>query len=465
MGSTERTVLAARPWAAIPADVVTLIRPALQDVSAAITEQVVAQLPDRVRMPGVGLGHLVDHAVRHFTGLLADPRARGEEHLAVYREIGAAEAAAGRTLALLESAVRTGAHLAWQRIVAESQLHGLGDDVQWQLLDSLLAFTSLVNDAAREGHRQMAGRADDGLARRRRRLVGKLLGERPVAPDQLTRLARVANWPVPGSVAVAVLQPPATTPARRPRLPPGLLADLDRRTPCVVLPGAGEPADLRELREHLGDWTAVVGPAVRPQDAARSQRWALEALGLIRRGVIPADRIVRCADHVPTLVIFQAEEFLETTVTRRLSALLGLAPNSRDRLSETLLVLLHCNFNATKAAAQLNVHPQTVRYRLHKLEEIFGSDLQNHSHDLELQMLLHAKLAGARAAGDAGARAPEPATGTPPSGRPAAEPLARPGAPGRAGPRVLAFRPALEVTRTAAPDRAIGHGTATATAG
>jgi hypothetical protein len=462
MGSTERTVLAARPWAAIPANVVTLVRPALEEVSAAITEQVMPQIPDHVRMPGgIDLGHLVDHGVRHFTGLISDPGARWEEHLTTYREIGAAEAAAGRTLALLESVVRTGAHVAWQHIVAESQLHGLGDDVQWQLLDSLLAFTSLVSDAAREGHLQVTERTDDGLARRRRRLIGKLLGERPLAADQLTRLARVAQWPIPGSVAVAVLQPPETTSARRPRLSPGFLADLDRRLPCVVLPGADQPERLRRLLEDLGDWTAVVGPAVPPLDAVRSQRWALEALSLIRRGIIPADRIVRCADHIPTLVIFQAEEFLETTVTRRLSALLDLTPASRARLSETLLILLHCNFNATKAAAHLNVHPQTVRYRLHKLEEIFGADLQNHSHDLELQMLLHAKLAAARAADDPGAPATESGRDAEPSGRPAMDSPGPRGESGMSVPQVLPFR--LALSRTAPPDRAAGHGTATAT--
>jgi DNA-binding PucR family transcriptional regulator len=102
---------------------------------------------------------------------------------------------------------------------------------------------------------------------------------------------------------------------------------------------------------------------------------------------------VRCVDHVPTLVIFHAEGLLDTAAARRLRPFGRLSAPSRHRLSQTLLTLLRCHFNATKAAAQLHVHPQTVRLRLQRLEEIFGDELQNRDHRLEMQMLLYAGLA------------------------------------------------------------------------
>jgi DNA-binding PucR family transcriptional regulator len=60
----------------------------------------------------------------------------------------------------------------------------------------------------------------------------------------------------------------------------------------------------------------------------------------------------------------------------------------------TLLSCLQNGFNATEVASRLHVHPQTVRYRLHQLEELFGERLYDPETRLEMEMVLTVWLSG-----------------------------------------------------------------------
>jgi hypothetical protein len=382
----------ARPWSAVPPDIAALIQPYLDEVADDIINQVVRQVPEYAD----GAPHtqrVVDYALHHFTELLTDPDASWEQLIALMREIGGAEAAAGRSLNLLESTNRSVMQLVWQRIVGESEAYGLSNETLSLLLESIVTFIGVITDAAEEGHLQVGAEGEGELQPRRRLLLRELLGDEPITDERLEPLAHAARWPIPSAVAFVALQPPlAGTDDGRPEFPAELLADLDRGSPCLLLPDPDAAGRIDELRGMLRGWRAVVGPAVRPHDAARSRRWAAEALTLVRCGALPDDPVVRCVDHVPTMVIFHAQDLLDTAAARRLGPFLELSAPVRERLSETLLTLLRCHFNATKAAKELNVHPQTVRLRLQRLEEIFGTELQNRDNRLEMQMLLYSAL-------------------------------------------------------------------------
>ncbi|MEK8169592.1 helix-turn-helix domain-containing protein [Streptomyces sp. M19] len=69
----------------------------------------------------------------------------------------------------------------------------------------------------------------------------------------------------------------------------------------------------------------------------------------------------------------------------------------RGRLADTLLCWLQCGRNANEAATRMNVHPQTVRYRLRRLEELFGDRLRDASVRFELELVLRVE---ARCGGD-----------------------------------------------------------------
>jgi sugar diacid utilization regulator len=175
-----------------------------------------------------------------------------------------------------------------------------------------------------------------------------------------------------------------------------VLADAGRSEPLLLVPDPDGPGRRRLLDVLLADWVVALGPTMPTPRAAESLEWAQDALRLALRGVLPGAEVIRCADHVPTLAIFRAEELIDQVADLRLAPLRSLPPVQARRLGETLLALLQSNFNATEVGSRLHVHPQTVRQRLRLLEELFGDDLRDPQRCLEIEMILHARLAGSR---------------------------------------------------------------------
>ena len=71
---------------------------------------------------------------------------------------------------------------------------------------------------------------------------------------------------------------------------------------------------------------------------------------------------------------------------RRLAPLARLRPGQRDRIAETLLAWLQLGENAAEVAQRLHVHPQTVRYRMRQIHELFGDQLRDPDRRFELQL-------------------------------------------------------------------------------
>jgi DNA-binding PucR family transcriptional regulator len=102
-----------------------------------------------------------------------------------------------------------------------------------------------------------------------------------------------------------------------------------------------------------------------------------------------------------TLVILSDEELVRELGRRVLAPLRRLRPDQQDRLAETLLAWLQSADNAGAAAQLLHVHPQTVRYRLRQIAELFGDALQDTGARLELLIALQARqLLSSAAAGN-----------------------------------------------------------------
>lgn len=64
------------------------------------------------------------------------------------------------------------------------------------------------------------------------------------------------------------------------------------------------------------------------------------------------------------------------------------------RNRETLLAWLPDGSNVPDTAARLHVHPQTVRYRLRQLEQLFGDALHTPDTGLALLLALQADATG-----------------------------------------------------------------------
>lgn len=384
-------------WTGLPEEMSDVFRPYLDLLAEEMIKEIEQGVPEYARPADEEYARMtrmaVEGALRHFVALIGDPECSWESVAAVYQEIGWAEAREGRSLDALQTALRLGARVAWRRLAAEAEVLNVSRRSLGRLAEAIFAFLDEIAAAATEGYTKAREQVAGELEHRRRRLMDMLLADPPAAPQAIADLARSAQWREPRRVAAVALHERGDDGFVLPSLPPDVLSDVNRRDPCLIVPDPDGPGRGKVLETALRDWEAAIGPTVGLDELHKSLRWARETLTLARRGVLPADRLIRSVDHMPTLVIFKDEELVRTVAAQRLAPLNEVRPRHRERLARTLLACLQSGFNATEVAGRLHVHPQTVRYRLHQLEELFGAQLHDPDARLELEMVLKVWLA------------------------------------------------------------------------
>jgi DNA-binding PucR family transcriptional regulator len=95
------------------------------------------------------------------------------------------------------------------------------------------------------------------------------------------------------------------------------------------------------------------------------------------------------------MVLRRSGDLLDRLEARRLAPLRGMPPGRQDMLAETLLAWLETG-KSSSVVARLFIHPQTARYRLHKLQDLFGEQLNNPDARFELALVLRARQASPR---------------------------------------------------------------------
>ena len=160
---------------------------------------------------------------------------------------------------------------------------------------------------------------------------------------------------------------------------------------CALVPDPEAPGRRREIEAALGGHPAVIGPAVPWQQAAVSARRAFAAHKLLEEGVMPANGLVLANEQLAALILHADRGLLDDLAQQRLAPLADETESSRERLGETLLAWLDHQGKVPEIAAALHVHPQTVRYRLGRLRECFGSALDDPEDRFELALVLRAR--------------------------------------------------------------------------
>jgi hypothetical protein len=368
------------------------------------------------------LADAVTGAVASFIAHVAQPDRSMRPVLEEFQAIGVTAAREGRTLDGLQDALRLGARVAWRWLceagaaLDRRELSRVGEAVFCYLDDLAAACASGYAEA------RLQATGDQ-----HRQLLALVLADPPPPPDQLAARARATNWMLPAQVAVVLLltdhQPTGPAPAgpapagpapagpapagpapETLLLPPGVLADWTAADPCLLVPDPDGPGRQAALDRALRGRPAVIGPSVPLARAAQSLRWARHARALAQSGVLPdglkrPDGLngpggregtvpVRCDQHLSTLLILADEDLAAALRDRRLAPLARLRPGQRDRIAETLLAWLQLGENAAEVAQRIHVHPQTVRYRLRQITELFGDQLRDPDCRFELQLAL-----------------------------------------------------------------------------
>ncbi|WP_201304824.1 helix-turn-helix domain-containing protein [Streptomyces sp. GS7] len=380
-------------------------------------------IPDEFGEPRalVGIRQSLEHFVAHMTVGLDRPHV----HPRVFQEFGRGEGMQGRSLDVLQAIYRLGVRLAWRRLAEIGQQVAIPAPAMYELAESGFEYLDgLVAESVR-GYAEAAARQAGERLQLQRRLMEQLFAEappgagrgrgyrrpaaaprhgppapaagafppapasRPGAPPLAEYAARIA-WPLPERVAVAVLLRPARD-AVAPAVADGVLLDMECERPRMVVPEPDAPGRRELLARAAAGWSGAIGPAVPLPDAAKSLRWAASAVDLMERGLLPTGELLQCTEHTEALVLLPPEELIEDLTRRRLAPLERCGPTHGRRLAETLLAWLETRGGAPEVAARLGVHPQTVRYRLRQIRELWGGDVDDPDRRFELELVLRAR--------------------------------------------------------------------------
>jgi PucR C-terminal helix-turn-helix domain/GGDEF-like domain len=387
------TATETHPWLELPPEVVDVLRPLIPDLSDEIVGAVGREV-EAYRRPMEGtFGRAVrtgtERALSRFLDLIADARADQGSSRRIYVELGRGEFAQGRSLDALLAAYRVGARIAWRRFADAGTAAGLEPEVVYRLGEAMFAYIDGLSAESVEGYAQAQSEAAGESQRRRRRLIGMLVDGPVAEPEAVRPAAEAAGWSLPPRLA-AIVASGERAEALAGRLGPEAIG-ADREGQAVILVGDPDaPGRGRAIERALGDIRAAIGPSVAWSAAGESVARARLALGLAADGAIRADGPIRADQHLPALVIHADPALGRALAERWLAPLDSLGPGPRRKLRATLRAWLDHQGRVEQVARALEIHPQTVRYRVRQLRDALGSALDDPEGRLALAIALRA---------------------------------------------------------------------------
>lgn len=341
---------------------------------------------------GTNIRRAVQTALGNFLDLAGEPdeRSSGETpgigSEAAY-ELGRGEARSGRSMNALLAAYRVGARVAWRGFSNAAVSSGVSADRVAKFAELVFAYIDELSATSAAGHADEL--ATSGRVRERylEQLGRDLLDG--AAEDVLLAAAERADWPLPETLTAVLLPSALAHAASRLLDPRTLLVSWDVRgqsepTAVLLVPDV-DGADRGHLLRVLRERQAVVGPA-RPWPVAQAS-FARAARAMPMKASedpAPLDTETCLVD----LVLSADAEAYADLRARALAPLSELRPNVAQRLEDTLRAWLLHQGRRDAIAAELFVHPQTVRYRVGQLRDVFGEALDDPRQILELTLAL-----------------------------------------------------------------------------
>jgi len=375
--------------------VVATLRAQLPAAAGLALTAVTDEVPEYARTLRADIASDIEQAIAAaldtFLRLLApDPQDPGAAPLDAARrgayELGRGEALADRTADALLAAYRIGARASWRAMSSIAVEQGTPAPVIARFAELVFAYIDELSAASVAGHADEVA-ASGRRQQQRRDLLGRtLLAGAPTAT--LVELADQAAWPLPDTLT-AVLIPAArvhdtlphleaTTlhvPADTAGMDSGGHADTGEGSEATSVLLVADAVRTRPyLRRVLDGRGAVIGP-VRPWTrAGESLQVAVRARRLLGHG---GGEVLDATDHLADLVVGADPASLQDLRDEVLAPLQGLSPGAADRLRETLRAwLLHLG-RRSEVADALHVHPQTVRYRMSQIRDLYGDRLDD----------------------------------------------------------------------------------------
>jgi hypothetical protein len=393
----------------LPPSLAAALRPALPELSDAIIAAIGREVPAYAQPLEGPFGRALRVGVRtalaRFVDRIEDPSGEDAEARALYVELGRAEFRGGRSQDALLSAYRLGARMAWERFVAAGEAAGHEPATLYRLASAIFSYIDGISADSVEGYAQERAAAE-GERQRRRRALARMLARDDVSAQEVHDLARLAGWPRPATVAALVVAGPSNGTANAgdgdaeppdgdriaSRLGGEALAVVEGPATMAWVPDPEAPGRRAQLEAALEGAPAALGPAVALARAAHSLARARAAHALLLEGRLGEGPLVVADDHLAELLLHGGDTTLAADLAARALAPLGeLRPKAAARLRETLRVWLDHPGQVQAVAERLHVHPQTVRYRVAQLRELFGARLDDPDARFELSLALRSE--------------------------------------------------------------------------
>ncbi|HET7682048.1 MAG TPA: helix-turn-helix domain-containing protein [Marmoricola sp.] len=356
-------------------EVLADMRDALPAVGDEVVNAIIAEVPSYADALAGPMGETIRNAVQLALGGFISVAARSQRGgkgtpaapaLEGAYQLGRGEARSGRSMDALLAAYRIGARVSWREMSASAVRADLDSETLASFAELVFTYIDALSASSVAGH-------SDELAtsgRVRERLLDRLASALARGADEGTvrALAEQVEWSLPNTLTAVI------TPASRARgvlmsLPEGSLVApdaLDDEHTVLLVPNAHGNRRKALLRALHGT-ASVAGPARPWPEAKRSVERAVRGLGL--GGDVDTEA------HLADLLRSADPEALADLRAQVVAPLGDLRPGSAEKLLDTLRVWLLHQGRRDDVATALFVHPQTVRYRVGQLRELYGDRL------------------------------------------------------------------------------------------
>jgi sugar diacid utilization regulator len=296
---------------------------------------------------------------------------------------GSRRAAAGVPLPAVMDAYRIGSYRLWDAVVdIATEKRGVSRDMMIEATRRIWRFQNVYTDAMTSAHREQTMHQVLEDEAERAALTEALLDGRNITDYSVWEVAQLLRLPLSGPYIVIAAECPTVGKQALPGISPKLRA-VDIFSAWRLLPDiqvgiaqiASEPK--RDTMLELIERQARKRIGVSPQfheltDTAQALRYARVAMNARcskNGGVTVFD------DSVLAVAAVSAPEITKKVATVILGQFDDLPSEEKDVLINTFRAWLANQGSAANAAAQLHVHPNTVRHRLRRIEARTGRSL------------------------------------------------------------------------------------------
>jgi hypothetical protein len=377
----------------LPEEAIAEIRLQLPAVAERVVTAIIEEVPSYEDAFSGPMGETIRNAVQLALGGFlslaggrrgSDPRTPAAPAVEGAYQLGRGEARSGRSTDALLSAYRIGARVSWHEMSTTAVHNGLGAETLVSFAELVFAYIDELSAASVAGHTDELATTGRVRQRLQERIAHHLLTGAPA--ETVQKAAERAEWKTPTTLTAVIVAESQVRPV--------LNALSSRTLQAGEVPGLDDAALLLVPDVHgrrraallaaITDREAVAGPARPWLEVASSYARALRG----RELALGHDTEARLTE----LVLTADPEALADLREQALAPLAGVRPATADKLADTLRAWLLHHGRRDAVAEALFVHPQTVRYRMGQLRDLYGDRLDEPEFVLLLTVALGTRV-------------------------------------------------------------------------